>query len=95
MDPGYQGGSGNEDTRHGNHGDSDGDSSATSSILDFQDWRTIMAEAKRHHDAELDRDEAYRPEIEPESSRQHVARRPGSSEIDEGDEDEERSKTPP
>jgi len=90
-------GSRNEDMRDGTHDDSDGDSAAESSILDFQDWRAIMAEAKHDHDAQITNDEAYPRAVgivEPESPLQHVAGRSSSiSEIDEADKDEERSKT--
>jgi len=79
--------------RHGNHDDSDGDSAAESSILDFQDWRAIMAEAGCDHDAQLSDDEAHHRAHVPESPLQHVTQRSHSSEIDEADEDEESSKT--
>jgi len=97
SEPGSQGGSQNEDTRDGNHNDRDGDSAAESSILDFQDWRAIMAEAKQNRGAQIADDEAYPREVnivDAESPLQHVAgRSSSSSEINEADEDEERSKT--
>ena len=83
--------------RDGNYDDSDGDSAAESSILDFQDWRAIMAEAKHDHDAQITDNEAYPRAVgivEAESPLQHVTGRSTSiTEIDEADEDEERSKT--
>ena len=73
--------------------DSDSDSAAPSSIADFQEWRTIMAEAKRDRDAQLSDDQPYPPAVGPESPLQHVAQRSSNSEIDEADEDEQRSTT--
>jgi len=52
-----------------------------------------MAEAKRDHDAQLSDDEAHHQAHGPESPLQHVSQGSDSSEIDEADDNEERSKT--
>ena len=51
-----------------------------------------MAEARHDHDVHITDDEAYPSAVGPKSPLQHVVQRSSNSDIDEADEDEERSK---
>ena len=82
--------------RYGNYDDSDCDSVTVTSALDFNDSQAIIVEAELDCDVQITDDEADPQAVNvatPQCPLRHVARRSGSIDIDESEEDQESSKT--